>query len=63
MNKKQIACLGVGILAIATIWAYQSFYAKDFDLVFLIIVSVLASMLVAGLWLHLRTTKVTDRYH
>ena len=41
-------CLVLGIVAIVIMWVYQGMYSKDFDPVFLTIVSVLVGMLTGG---------------
>ncbi len=48
MNAKQKICLGLGILAIVIIWVYQGIYSQNFDPTYLVIVSVLVSMVIGG---------------
>jgi hypothetical protein len=48
MNTKQKICLGLGIIAIIILWVYQGMYSQNFDPTFLVIVSVLVSMVIGG---------------
>ena len=54
MNIKQKICLVLGIVTITTMWVYQGMYSKDFDPIFLTIVSVLVGMLTGGFVLTFR---------
>ena len=48
MNTKQRICLGLGIITIIILWVYQGMYSQNFDPTFLVIVSVLVSMVIGG---------------